>query len=70
LIDGARNQIKKILASDPSIRKEIEGHASEPGGVANGNPASPNRAAALWDDKNFKTALAAIESRLQSIPNR
>ena len=61
LIDEARNQMKKILASDPSIKKEIEGHANGPGSVVKGNPARPN----AGKDAIFQTSLTAIESALQ-----
>jgi hypothetical protein len=60
LIDEARDQMKKILASDPSIKKEIEGHATGPWVVAKGNSTRPNA-----EDAIFKTSLTAIELALQ-----
>jgi hypothetical protein len=59
LIGEARDQMKKILASDPSIKKEIEGHATGPWVVAKGNSTRPNA------DAVFKTSLTAIELALQ-----
>jgi hypothetical protein len=53
LIDDARNQMKMIFASDPSIKKEIEDRASGPGGPNTGK------------DAFLQHHLTAIESLLQ-----